>query len=217
MSTIADRNALKALYDIVDATVPLRTAIEGIVVNTDNSDVVAALENLSPDNSDVVSAIQNFSYSALMTKLDAVLTSLQNLTPHNTDVVTAIQNFSYAALMTKIDTAIAAINAKSPILKASVARISEILSVDLPLNTPKKLFSVNTNRIGFCIYNNAPSNSLYFGPTNSPAGARVFGQLGTNAGPTALQFFAGPTVWTGEIWVLRNAGAGSCVGYELEP
>ncbi len=156
--------------------------------------------NISVDNSDVV-------------------TALANLTPHNTDVVQAIQNFSYAALMTKLADLLAAINAKSPILKASVARLSEILTANIPANTPVRLFTANANRIGFTVYNNS-TNSLYGGPNNSPAGGKLLFQLGTNAGTAAslptFQCF-GPTVWTGEIWVVRNAGTGGVVGYELEP
>lgn len=111
---------------------------------------------------------------------------------------------------------IASVNAKSPIQKASIATLREILTAAIPANTPVKLMDANPNRVAFCVYNNS-TNSLYGGPTNSPAGGRVLFQLASNAGPTALQWFLGPTVWTGEVWVLRNAGTGGVVGYELVP
>lgn len=152
--------------------------------------------------------------ASAVTPLQSAIDSI-SVNVDNSDVVHAIQNFSYAALMAKLDSLIAAVNAKSPIIKASVARVSEIISTDLTAGKALRLFPVNLNRVGFFIYNNS-TNSLYFGPTNSPAGSKVFGQLATNAGPTALQAFLGPVVWTGEIWVVRNSGTGGVVGYELE-
>lgn len=191
--TGADRDQLRALNQII-------SAVEAIHVTSNNSDVVAALASLRPNNSDVVAA-------------------LASLRPNNADVVTALQNLTYTTILAKLDSVIAAINAKSPILKASTARLSEILTAAIPANTPVKLFSVNANRVGYTVYNNS-TNSLYVGPNNSPAGGRLFFQLGTNAGTApslpVVQCF-GPNVWTGELWVVRNSGTGGVVGYEFEP
>lgn len=135
----------------------------------------------------------------------------------NADLLLKLQELlvSQGAMNVALASLLAAVQAKSPILKASVATKSEILSAAIPANTPVRLFAANPNRIGFTVYNNS-TNSLYGGPVNSPAGSKVFFQLATNAGPTALVSFMGPTVWTGELWVIRNSGTGGVVGYELE-
>jgi hypothetical protein len=167
-------------------------ALEGI--HTSSYDLITAIEslNVNVDNTDVLA------------KLQSILTA--NLA----------SNVSIAALTAAVNAVTAAVNATKPILKASVARLSEILTAAIPANTPVRLFAANSNRIGFFVYNNS-TNSLYGGPTNSPAGGRVLFQLASNAGPTALATFLGSAVWTGEVWVLRNAGTGGVVGYELEP
>lgn len=137
---------------------------------------------------------------------------LKSVEKSKTTVIDAIESSSIIA---KLNSLIAAVNAKTPILKSSVSKMSEILTADIPANVPKRLFAANPNRIGYFVYNNS-TNSLYGGPTNSPAGGRIFFQLASNAGPTALISFLGPVVWTGEIWVIRNGGAGGVVGLELE-
>lgn len=188
MATIVEKKVLAALEDIYASNSNVITAIHSISVDVNNDDVVAKLQSI----------------------LTATTTSNASLSSIFTAAGTS--NSSLASILTSVNS-----NLKSAIQKASVARLSEILTAAIPALTPVRLFTANANRVGFCIYNNSAANSLYFGPTNSPAGARVFGQLAANTGPTALQIFLGPTVWTGEIWVYRNSGTGGVVGYELEP
>lgn len=169
----------------------IEAALSGQPLSIDIAPVTNAINSLHTD--------QTAGLSALAVLLGTTNTDLTALITANSTALTALTT---------------AVNNISPIKKAGTATLSEILTGSIPAGTPVKLFSANANRLGFFIYNNS-TNSLYFGPNNSPAGGRVFGQLATNAGPTALQAFLGPTIWTGEIWVLRNAGTGGVVGYEL--
>lgn len=185
----------------------IEAALSGQPLSIDIAPVTAAI---GTTNSEItqLNANQNTSLSTLATLVGITNADLAALILANHADLTAIVN-SLTALT-------AAVNNISPIKKSGTAVLKEILSVDIPANTPKKLMDANPNRLGFCVYNNS-TNSLYVGPANSPAGGRLFAQPATNAGPTALQTFFGPMIWTGEVWVIRNSGTGGVVGYEFLP
>ncbi len=73
----------------------------------------------------------------------------------------------------------------------------------------------NPNRKGLTIYNNSIS-SLYIGVEADVSGGNQIAQLGTNAGVTAYLSWWGPCIYTGPIYVRRNAGAGAIIAYEFE-
>ncbi len=206
MATIIEKKVLQALEDIYASNSNVITAIQSISVNTNNDDVLAKLQLIL-----TATGVSNTSLSTLLTSAGTTNTGITSLL---TSVATT--NTSIATSNASLTSLLTAVNSKTPIQKASVARLSEILTAAIPALTPVRLFPVNTNRVGFTIYNNS-TNSLYVGPNNSPAGGRLFFQLATNAGPTAAAQCFGPTVWTGEVWVLRNSGTGGVVGYEFEP
>lgn len=73
-----------------------------------------------------------------------------------------------------------------------------------------RVCAANPDRKGFYLWNNS-SNSCYIN----------FGSTVASAAPVAIvpsfqaHVHLGPTVWTGEIWAIRNSGSGNVVVTEL--
>lgn len=69
----------------------------------------------------------------------------------------------------------------------------------------KLVLAANPNRRGFWIYNNG-ANSIYFTATSPASSNNCLKILATFATWESM----GPTVYTGPIYGIRNAGAGVC-------
>lgn len=74
--------------------------------------------------------------------------------------------------------------------------------------TTVKIANANANRKAFSVYNNS-TNSMYLGIESDVSGGNQIAQLGSNATVDGGIFFGGPAVWTGALYVRRNAGTGS--------
>lgn len=77
------------------------------------------------------------------------------------------------------------------------------------------LCPANSKRKAMIIYNNS-TNSLYICIEDPANAINLMDFAGSNAGPTSVVKWWGPTVYTGAIYCIRNAGTGAVTIWEFE-
>ncbi len=104
-----------------------------------------------------------------------------------------------------------------PIYPTKTATKFVIASASIQATQTVLLVPANPNRKGFTVYNNS-TNSLYVLaeiPAVGVGGSNLIDFCASNAGPTSVVKWLGPTVYTGAIYGLRNAGSGSVTCWEF--
>lgn len=102
-----------------------------------------------------------------------------------------------------------------PICQVSTVKKHLIASADLAANTNVLLAASNPNRKGWCAYNNSTSSGYLMTDVNAGTGNQI-AQLASNAGPTAHYEQMGTVIYTGPIYIRRNAGAAAGSAWLIE-
>lgn len=153
----------------------------------------------------IVTAIQHqnvtVDLTALLAATNAVQTAVSTMDADLKSHVDAMSSSIIAQLTPK--------NSIYPCLTATKFALATLAA-----NTSALLIPANVNRKGFTIYNNS-TNSLYVCIENPAVAANLIDFCASNAGPTSLVKWMGPSVPTQAIYVIRNAGAGNVTAWEF--